>query len=68
LFIIFTSTQFSIDTLYVMQCYYKFRLIAAIIRYIQFLYIHPLLMSATLSYTGQCLHTGLIMATVGRYM
>jgi hypothetical protein len=32
------STQFSIDILYVMHCYYMFRLTVAIIRYYNFLY------------------------------
>jgi hypothetical protein len=56
--IISPSTQFSIDTLYVMHCYYMFRPNVAFIRYIQFFYIHPLLVSAIPPYTGQCLHIG----------
>jgi hypothetical protein len=35
MFIIVPSTQFSIDTLYVMHCYYMFRPTVAFIRYIQ---------------------------------
>jgi hypothetical protein len=36
MFIIVQSTQISIDTLYVMHCYYMFRPIVSIVRYIQF--------------------------------
>jgi hypothetical protein len=60
MFTIVPSTQFSIDTLYVMHCYYMFRLTVAIIRYIHF-YIHPLLLSVVPPYTGQCLHIGSVL-------
>jgi hypothetical protein len=59
-FIIVRSTQFSIDTLYVMHCYYMFRLTVAI-KYMQFFYIHTLFMSAVPPYTGQCLHIGHVL-------
>jgi hypothetical protein len=45
MFIVFPSTQFSVGTLYVMHCYYMFWPTVAIIRYIEFFYIHPLFMS-----------------------